>query len=135
MRGLRRDAGAIARWTIPLEREGAATVVRDEGDKPHDPGRIDYGIRGSPGPAYQALLDRIRSRPWSFRAGRMCGKRDNAGEPYYCQLRCHDPPGDDHSCHLSPVRPSGSRPTGPTPSPLCGEGSPSPSFAPEQVPL
>ncbi|MEG3055473.1 MAG: hypothetical protein RQM90_04925 [Methanoculleus sp.] len=37
------------------------------GRRPSRPDRIDYKIRGSPGPVYQALLDRVALGPWSFR--------------------------------------------------------------------
>ena len=50
----------MACWTIALEREGAAVIVRGEGDDPHAPDRIDYEVRGSLGPVYRELLDRIR---------------------------------------------------------------------------
>ena len=50
----------VAHWTITLEREGAAVIVRGEGDDPHAPDRIDYEARSSPGPVYRELLDRIR---------------------------------------------------------------------------
>jgi len=49
----------MAHWTITLAREGAAIVVRGEGDDPHAPDRIDCEVHGSPGPVYQALRDRI----------------------------------------------------------------------------
>jgi len=57
----------MAHWTITLAREGAAIVVRGEGDDPHAPDRIDYEVRGSPGPVYQALPDRVAPGPWRFR--------------------------------------------------------------------
>ncbi|WP_214083942.1 hypothetical protein [Methanoculleus sp.] len=47
-------------------REEAAIVVRGEGSDPHTPDRIGYDVRGSPSPVYRALLDRIKSDPWSF---------------------------------------------------------------------
>ena len=66
----------MAHWTITLAREGAAIVVRGEGDDPHAPDRIDYEVRGSPGPVYRALLDRVALGPWSFQAGWMKDERD-----------------------------------------------------------
>jgi len=36
----------MTHWTITLEWEGAAIVVRGEGDDPHAPDRIDPGVRG-----------------------------------------------------------------------------------------
>jgi hypothetical protein len=66
----------MAHWTITLAREGAAIVVRGEGDDPHAPDRIDYEVRGSPGRVYRALLDRVASGPWSFLLDRMMGERD-----------------------------------------------------------
>ena len=63
-------------WTITLAREGAAIVVRGEGDDPHTPDRIDYDVCGSPGGVYRALLDRVAPGPWSFLADRMYGDRD-----------------------------------------------------------
>jgi hypothetical protein len=50
----------MTHWTITLEREGAAVIVRGEGDDPHAPDLIGYDLRGSPGPVYRELLDRIR---------------------------------------------------------------------------
>jgi len=49
----------MAHWTVTLAREGAAIVVRGEGDDPHAPDRIDYEVRGSPGP-WSFLLDRMK---------------------------------------------------------------------------
>jgi|GEM_PF-725253 len=66
----------VAHWTIPLAREGAAIVVRGEGDDPHAPDRIDYEVRGGPGGVYRALLDLVAPGPWSFQAGRMKDERD-----------------------------------------------------------
>jgi len=43
----------MACWTITLEREGAAVIVRGEGDDPHAPDRIGYDVCGSPGPVYR----------------------------------------------------------------------------------
>ncbi|MDK2917021.1 MAG: hypothetical protein PWR25_1578, partial [Euryarchaeota archaeon] len=43
----------VAHWTITLAREGAAIVVRGEGDDPHAPDRIDYEVRGDPGGVYR----------------------------------------------------------------------------------
>ena len=66
----------MAHWTITLAREGAAIVVRGEGDDPHAPGRIGYEVRGDPGGIYRAMLDRVANGRWSFRAGWMKGERD-----------------------------------------------------------
>ncbi len=66
----------MAHWTITLEREGDAIIVRGEGDDPHAPDRIDYAVRGSPGQIYQALLDRVKPGPWSWLTDRMSDEND-----------------------------------------------------------
>jgi hypothetical protein len=63
-------------WTITLEREGAAIVVRGEGDDPHAPDRIDYDVCGSPGLVYRELLDRIGGGVEVHLLDRMKGERD-----------------------------------------------------------
>jgi hypothetical protein len=50
----------MAHWTITLAREGAAIVVRGEGDDPHAPDRIDYEVRGDPGVSGVAGPGRVR---------------------------------------------------------------------------
>ena len=50
----------MAHWTITFAREGAAIVVRGEGDDPHAPERIDCMVHGSPGTVYRALQDQAR---------------------------------------------------------------------------
>ncbi|MCK9278483.1 MAG: hypothetical protein M0P22_10385 [Methanoculleus sp.] len=66
----------VAHWTITLEREGAAVIVRGEGDDPHAPDRIDYEARSSPGPVYRELLDRIRGGVEVHLLDRMKDERD-----------------------------------------------------------
>ncbi len=67
--------GMVAHWTIPLAREGAAIVVRGEGDDPHAPDRIDYEVRGGPGgveivppPVAQTTGSRLRRKAATFRS-------------------------------------------------------------------
>ena len=50
----------MAHWTITFAREGAAIVVRGEGDDPHAPERIDCVVYGSPVTVYRALQDQAR---------------------------------------------------------------------------
>ena len=66
----------MAHWTITLVREGAAIIVRDEGDDPHAPDRIDYDVCGSPGPVYRELLDRIGGGVEVHLLDRMKDERD-----------------------------------------------------------
>ena len=66
----------MAHWMITLEREGAAVIIRAEGDDPHAPDRIDYDLRGSPGPVYRELLNRIRGGVEVHLLDRMKDERD-----------------------------------------------------------
>jgi len=66
----------MVHWTITLEREGAAVIVRGEGDDPHAPDWIDYDLRGSPGTVYRELLNRIRGGVEVHLLDRMKDERD-----------------------------------------------------------